>query len=176
MNKKQTKYYLFLLALIWAQVSIAQEVLMPVGFSAILNKNIVAEKQVSNFKKSESLQAPIIDYFQNDGAPNMEIWSDSLTQISNRNLVLNNLDYSGNVYGVNLSDQLSSRPIDLSAEIAPLYFSFQLATGNTFVVGDSLVLEFLNKQQVWNKVWGSTIAITKFKEIVQAVDLNEYKS
>jgi len=176
MNKKQTKYYLFLLALIWAQVSIAQEVLMPAGFSANLSKHIVAEKQVSNFKKSESLQAPIIDYFQNDGAPNMEIWSDSLTQISNRNLVLNNLDYNGNVYGVNLSDQLSSRSIDLSTTTDPLYFSFQLATGNTFVVGDSLVLEFLNKQQVWNKVWGSTIAITKFKEIVQAVDLNEYKS
>lgn len=174
MYKKHLKLFLFVVACFGVQLLFAQEVLLPLRLNAVLKNNNTNQLPEFSARKSGALSVPFIDYFENDGAPNSQFWADSLVQISNRTAVFNNLDANDNQYESATSDQLSSLPIDLNSLRKNLYFGFQIATGSSFVVGDSLVLEFLNSNQVWNKVWGSTVLLNKFKEIQLPIDPKEY--
>ncbi len=175
---KLNPYQLLLLCLtlLLANFLAAQEVEMPLLAKPKMKlfHQPTIEKAVSF--KTESLQMPVIDYFEKEGRPNAQYWSDTLVQISNRTAIFNNLDADGNVYNNidGLSDQLTSNSIVMNASGASLYFGFQIASGSSFVVGDSLVLEFLNKQQVWTKVWGSTVLLSKFKEVILPIGQEEF--
>ncbi len=161
-----------------AQFLVAQEVEMPLILNAKMKQSNSASVDHRQFYKSESLPLPLIDYFEMDGSPNSKFWIDNLVEISDRTAVFNNLNADGNLFNNSnkLADQLTSKSILMKPVGSDLYFGFQVASGNSFVVGDSLVLEFLNKQQVWTKVWGSTVLLSKFKEIRIPIDQEEFSS
>ncbi len=178
MKLKQYQLVLLCTMLFIAPFVAAQELVMPLQLKTLGVHQTKENIEKTALLKSGNLQIPFIEYFENNGKPKPQYWLDTLVELSNRTALFNNLDPNGNVYANSngLADQLTSNPISLIGYNLKMYFGFQIASGNSFVVGDSIVLEFLNKQQVWDKVWGSTVLLSKFKEVLIPVDLETYSS
>lgn len=147
--------------------TIAQEVVNPL----IFNTSITHDNTIHKRSQISVLNLPFYEDFSNYlGAPNPNLWQDKDVYV-NRSMphqainigvaTFDGLDSLGNprdIYNANahgLSDQLTSRAIDLSQE-SEVFFSFYYqpqGIGNDPQSIDVFKLQFKNKLDDWDDVW-----------------------
>lgn len=165
------------LLLIGSNKSNAQEVLSPLLKNPFLS-NVQSSNPQIKLQKKASLSLPFIDFFEKGNFPSRDLWLDSSTTISQRYLVFDSYNETGQVYsGANgIADRLSSKSIDISTNSKNLVLSFNIQAGNSFVEGDSLVLEALSNNQVWTTIWSAGSILKTPREIYLTIDPSIFKS
>ncbi len=154
MSKKIRVFIISLLSILGYQTLLAQEVKTPL-LRNIQLKNEGLKEGVINAAKKAGVNFPYVDYFLNNGKPDLNLWEDGGVDISGRKVVFNAVNILGNVYTDTLQpiDMLSSRQFDLSSVVLPVFITFTISSGNTFMGGDSLVFEGKDIYGTWQPLW-----------------------
>ncbi|MFY8021704.1 MAG: T9SS type A sorting domain-containing protein [Bacteroidia bacterium] len=159
------------------QLACAQEVKIPLLNNPILKNREIQQANSTALKKKATIDLPFIDFFEKGSLPSNLLWADSSTFISNRYVVFDSYNETGQVYsGVNgIADRLTSKTINLSSSQGNLVLSFSVQAGVSFVDGDSLVLEALSANQVWTSIWSAGTILKTPREIYLSLDPSVFK-
>jgi hypothetical protein len=177
MNLKNIRFFLGLILLLIYTQSFAQEVLIPLKNNSALCNSDLKFSTKNSLRKKASLALPFVDFFEKGNQPNNTRWADSSTTILSRYLIFDSYNETGQVYsGVNgIADRLTSKSIDLTSSSGNLVLSFNIQAGNSFVDGDSIVLEALSANQVWTTIWSAGTILKTPREIYLLIDPTVFK-
>lgn len=180
-------FILSVVGVLWTFSSAAQEVLSPL-------RQIVAQKQKQQGRIQNGLdtvQLPFIDDFSNSAViPNPGRWTDRFVFVNSDMgdgpptlgvATFDGLNAQGEAYdplSINsngMADRLTSQAINLGLETPAdsVYLSFMFQPAGLCdppESNDSLTLEWLNKNGVWQSVWGRTgTANRSFEQVILPV-------
>ncbi|MEI6594930.1 MAG: T9SS type A sorting domain-containing protein [Bacteroidota bacterium] len=103
---------------------------------------------------------PFIERFTNPGTFLLfSNWADANVTRIGQSVMFDAFDRFGNVYPGNhygQADSLTSQPIRLTVS-SNLYLEFNYSGGSTWYDGDSLILQILDKNGKWKRIWYSSI-------------------
>lgn len=124
------------------------------------------KKPIGSLKKNTSAPFPLVDYFLGTGQPDTLKWINTGTEKSNRVLVFNAINASGNAYTGNEADALTSKDINLANQSKVVFLSFSWSKGSTYSNADSLVLFGRDNLGVWQPLWNSQQQLDGWREVM----------